>query len=302
MDILRLYQDYGIPIAPEEDKHHRYGWVNTECPFCSNLPGSNPGYHLGWNEDEEYFYCWRCGWKPPIKTIATLLNIKYDDANQLLIQYGVNRSIRAYKKVKDKQPFTLPIGTKEMLSSHRKYLNGRGFNSYKIEKLWGIKATGPIGKLGNNDYRFRIVIPFYWNGEIVSFDSRDITDKQPERYKACPKEREIIEHKKIVYGNQEYWESTGIGVEGPTDVWRLGPRSVATSGIAYRPEQVRLIAQSFKRFAVIFDDESQAQKQARKLVAELKFRGVDAWNVKIKGDPGSLKQHEADELVKTILK
>lgn len=302
MDILRLYQDYEIPFVTEGHKHSRPGWINCECPYCSDLPGSNPGYHLGWNEVEEYYFCWRCGWHPPVKTVAVLLHVQYDEANRLLIQYGVNRSVRTYKKEIKKIEFQLPLGCKDLTQAHEIYLKNRGFNVKEIEKLWGIKATGPVGKLGNIDYRFRIVIPFYWNGEMVSFDSRDITGKQQNKYQACPKEREIIEHKKILYGNQEYWESTGIGVEGPTDVWRLGPCSVATSGIAYRPEQVRIIAQSFKRFAVVFDDESQAQAQARKLVAELKFRGVDAWNIKIKGDPGSLKQHEADELVKSILK
>ena len=85
-------------------------------------------------------------------------------------------------------------------------------------------------------------------------------------------------------------------------MWRLGVNSFAVSGIEYTHEQVRVMAQTFKRVAVIFDDEIQAQKQAKKLVADLKFRGIDSWNVKIKGDPGSMKQKDADELVKSILK
>ena len=37
-------------------------------------------------------------------------------------------------------------------------------------------------------------------------------------------------------------------------------------------------------------DEIKAQEQARKLVKELKFRGVKAWNVpKLKTDPGKLQ-------------
>jgi hypothetical protein len=37
-------------------------------------------------------------------------------------------------------------------------------------------------------------------------------------------------------------------------------------------------------------------------VAELKFRGVDAFRVDIEGDPGSMKQSEADYLVKQLIK
>ncbi len=297
MDIIRLYRDFDIDHVTEGHKHSRPGWVNTECPFCTG----NPGYHLGWSIDEEYFYCWRCGWHPVIKTIAILLKISEFEASNIISNYGVNRSI-IKQRSKDKKEFIFPSGIDKFGEPHIKYLKKRNFNPSEIEKFWKIKGTGPISKLDNLDYRFRIIIPFFWNGQIVSFDSRDITNKQMNKYQACPKEREILEHKKILYGNQEYWERVGIGVEGPTDVWRLGPAACATSGIKYTITQVRVITQSFKRFAVIYDDEPQAQIQANKLVAELKFRGVDAWNVKIKGDPGSLRQHEANELVKSILK
>ena len=38
-----------------------------------------------------------------------------------------------------------------------------------------------------------------------------------------------------------------------------------------------------------------------KLVADLKFRGVDSFRVDIKGDPGGLSQEEADYLVKQLI-
>ena len=300
MDIIKLYQDYNVEFVTEGHKHARPGWVNCECPYCSS-PSTNPGYHLGWNMDEEYYFCWRCGWHPPVKTISLLLNVSISQAIELMNVYGINRTVTTIKKV-DKKDFELPSNCGELSYMHRKYLISRGFNARKIERLWKIKATSHFSILDNINYKFRIIIPFFWNGQMVSFDSRDISNKQLSKYKACPKEREIIEHKHILYGNQEHWIDTGIGVEGPTDVWRLGPLSCATSGIEYTQAQVRIIAQTFKRFAVIFDDEPQAQRQAKKLVAELKFRGVDAWNIKIKGDPGSLKQSEADELIKSILK
>jgi len=66
---------------------------------------------------------------------------------------------------------------------------------------------------------------------------------------------------------------------------------------------MRLIAKTFKRVAVTFDFEPQAQAQARKLVSELRFRGRDAFLVEgIQDDPGKMKQSEADYLVKQILK
>lgn len=151
------------------------------------------------------------------------------------------------------------------------------------------------------DYRFRIFIPVHWNGEMVSFDSRDITNLSDAKYKACPVDREIRERKKILYGNQEAWGTTGICVEGPTDVWRLGEDSFAVSGISYTQEQVKEMTRVFTKVAVVFDDEPQAVKQGKKLVKDLQFRNVDAYQVKIKGDPGEMMNSDAKKLVKSIL-
>jgi DNA primase len=118
---------------------------------------------------------------------------------------------------------------------------------------------------------------------------------------ACPKDRELIPHKEILYGKQEYWKDNAICVEGPTDVWRFGVRSFAVSGIKFTPKQVRVMAKMFKRVAVCFDNDPQALIQANKLVGELKFRGVDAFRVDIEGDPGSMKQEDADYLVKQLI-
>ena len=90
-------------------------------------------------------------------------------------------------------------------------------------------------------------------------------------------------------------------VEGPTDVWRLGSLAFAVSGIKYTPIQVRNISKAFKQVAIVFDADPQAKIQATKLVAELRFRGVDAFRVDIEGDPGSMKQEDADYLVKNLI-
>ena len=297
MDIIRLYQDFGIEFKTEGHKHCRPGWINCECPFCTG----NAGLHLGWNLQDEYFICWRCGWKPLVLTLSALLNIPEYEVRKLLPQYGITRTVISHKII-EKIDFSFPTNTKELQSNHRKYLLSRNFDPDKIIEKWHIKATGPIAMLSKYNYKFRIIIPFEWNGQIVSFDARDITEKQLNKYQACPAEYEIKGHKQILYGNQEKWNpDIGICVEGPIDVWRLGKLAFATSGIKYTHEQVRIMANTFKSIAVVYDDDGQAQIQANKLISELKFRGVNAWNVKIKGDPGGLLQNEANKLVKQII-
>jgi hypothetical protein len=300
MDIIRLYQDFSVNYLTEGHKHCRPGWVNTPCPFCTG----NPGYHLGYNLQGDFYTCWRCGWHPISLGIANLINISEQEARRIISQYGLlipklTREPLAEVKAK---AFKLPSNTMPLQSNHKRYLEGRGFDPAYLEREWNLVGTGPISLLDNINYKHRIIIPFIWNYQQVSFDSRDITGKDGVRYKACPKDRELIEHKSILYGRQEKWKETGILVEGPTDVWRMGTSSCAVSGIKYTNQQLRVLSKSFRRVAVCFDDDPQAIIQSNKIVAELKFRGVDAFRVDIEGDPGGMKQEDADYLVKQLIR
>jgi len=307
MNIIQLYQDFSINYLTEGHKHCRAGWVNTECPFC--IGKGNPGYHLGYELESNHFVCWRCGWHPIIPTISKLINVNENQVKEIIKNYGGF----VYTPHKEKpikiqvKSLKLPSGSIPLGIKHKTYLESRGFDPDLLEKEWNLMATGPISILDNIDYKFRIIIPFIWDKKQVSFDSRDITGKHPNKYMACPLDLEVIPHKDILYGDQSAWGKTGIGVEGPTDVWRFGKNAVATSGIKYTPKQVRLIAKTFKRFAVCFDgpsetsNEKQAAEQAETLVADLRFRRVDAFKVNIKGDPGGMSQSEADYLVKQLI-
>ena len=298
MDVVKLLTDFSIDHRTEGHKHCRPGWVNVPCPFCTG----NPGYHLGWCIQDEYWKCWRCGWHPPVKTIAALLNVQTEQAYHLTQQYDLNRTIVHYKK-RAKETFKLPTNIERLNNTARVYLKKRGFDANELKKQWKLKSLGPLSTLENVQYKHRILIPYIWNGKIVTFDSRDVTEKQSSKYQACPVHLEKMERKKMLYGAQEHWGETGICVEGPTDVWRFGVNAFAVSGIEFTHTQVRLIAQIFKRVLIVFDGEPQAQKQARKLRAELKLRNVAAQIVTLptKNDPGGMQQMEADEFIKRIL-
>lgn len=301
MDILQLYRDYGITFKTEGHKHCREGWVNITCPFCTG----NPGYHLGYNFNSNAFVCWRCGSHPVKSTIATILQVSYRDAVSIIESYG-GESIAVKKTEVNKLPFQLPSNTTDELGpAHLKYLiEERNFDPDLIKSIYDIKATHHSSTLDSIDYKWRIVMPVYWDNKIVTFTSRAIgktlQGSDTLRYIACPENREIINIKKLLYGVPKYWGDLGICVEGTTDVWRLGPQSVATFGIKYKPAQVRLLSKYFKRVIVLYDDEIQAQKQARALAAEIRFRGVDAFTYTIQGDPGSLSDADAKHLVKTL--
>ena len=296
MNILQLYDDYSIKYQTEGHKHCRPGWANVSCPFCTG----NPGLHLGVELTSTIFYCWRCGWKPASKVIAKLLNVSEQKAKEIIREYKgiVQKQEKAKIRIK---PHRHPTDTGELQKQHIKYLEKRNFDSNKLKKIWGLLGTGPIAKLDKINYGHRILAPIIHGGKEVSFQARDITGKSKVKYLACPEIREVIKHKHTIYCREDKIKDTGICVEGITDVWRFGIRAFAVFGIEYTHYQIRLIAKRFKRVFVAFDDDPQAIVQAKELVADLKFRGVDSIYIPIVGDPGEMDQDEANYLVKQLI-
>ena len=298
MRILDLYRDFNLDFKTEGHKHCREGWVNVECPFCTG----NPGYHLGFELQQEYFYCWRCGFHPVVPTLSKLLNLPVFKVKGIIKEYGGKSVLMHTIKEPDKLPFKLPTGTSELMQPHLRYLEKRGYNSLKIIEDWKIKGTGPHAILDKLNYKNRIIVPIYWNGLLVSFVARSINPKDAYRYLVCPKDREIVFHKNILYGNQRKWKRVGICVEGVTDVWRLGGNAFATFGIEFKRKQVREMVRAFDFIYVMYDNESQANVQAEKLMAELNFAGVKTKRIHAPTkDPGSMNQDDADYLVKQLM-
>ncbi len=269
MDIEQLYRDFNITFVTEGHKHARNGWINTPCPFCT---GEHEGYHLGYDVHGNKFVCWRCGGKYAPQVLSKLLKVGIRETYEILKKYGILTGAKKTKRKLRKKVFKLPPESLELKNNHRSYLIKRNFDPDKIITEYGILGTGVYSMIDNINYRHRIIIPYSWDGEVISFDSRDITEKSQNKYMACSDDRELIPRKNILYGRQDAWRDVGICVEGATDVWRMGFNSFATSGIKYTPIQVRWMSKLFKKIVVIFDDEPQAIEQANKLVAQLQFR------------------------------
>ena len=297
MDIIQFFQDFNINYLTEGHKHCRPGWINTACPFCTG----NPGYHLGVTKDGSHFYCWRCGWHPTIPTLAKLASISESKVKAITSQYIGFSTVPDDKILIGNKTHKLPGCISPLLPKHERYLAKRNFDPKKIEKEWDILGTGPISLLDGIDYGNRILAPIFWDRKQVTFQARDISNTHHLKYMACPKERELIHHKHIVYGKQGKWGSTAIVVEGITDVWRIGPLAVATFGIEFTLQQIRILSKAFSRIFIMFDDDPQAKIQAKKLMAELQFRGVEVINIDICGDPGGMTDVEIQQLLKNIL-
>lgn len=296
LKITELLNEYNIPYANPGNTHYLDGWVNIKCPHCNSSK-----YLLGYNLHHGYFNCWQCGFHSEYDTLTKLLSLPSNQIKSIMQEHkGIIKpdSFRTEKKKADK--CELPYGTLDYFPTpHDKYLRNRGFSKENLEALWGIRATGYKGS-----YAHRIIIPIEYNGELVSYQGRDVTGESKLRYKACPSAEEVLDHQSIVYGldqAKQISKDKCLLVEGVFDAWRMGYGAVSCFGITYTDSQIYLLAKNFKKVYIMFDNEFNAQIQANKLGMELAFRGIGFEKVPCSAkDPAELKQYEADKIMKEL--
>lgn len=289
-------KDYKIRTK-EHGKNWQRGWIQIMCPFCGDH-----NFHGGFKIKTGSYNCWRCRDHEIVEVISSLLRLSLRDSRDILFKYLVEdgeTGLKTKKQREKKRPTFVewPRFTTELKPEHMNYLLKRGFNPKEIIELWGAKGTGVHG-----DYKYRIIAPIMFNGRMVSYQGRDITDKQHERYKACERDLEVIPHKQIVYGI-DYASKTSIIVEGITDVWKLGPGSIGTFGTSYTTKQVILISKRITHAVLLYDSEIEAQIQQEKLAFDLSALGTKVTQLNLKdGDPAELDSSDIKYLRNKYLK
>ena len=294
-DTFQFLKDHSITLAPEGHEHCTEGNAQIDCPFCRE----HEKYHMGILYDTGYGNCWHCGGHNIVEIIKQLLNCSWAKAKSERDRYLSGAISPPRPPEVDPRPLTLslPLGTKAMKNIHRQYLERRNFNNRYLESVFDIQGTGKLGKYG-----MRIIIPIYFQDKLVNFQGRDITDKHSKRYLFCRKENEVLNRKEILYNIDNANGRSVVVVEGPTDVWRLGHGAVATFGISYSVEQVKLLSKYDEVF-IMYDSHDEAQKQAGKLADDLSLfvDYIEIINLVNVSDPGELKQSSANKIMRRLL-
>lgn len=293
-DAISFFQAYGIDYRTEGHKHCRQGWAQIKCPFCFG----NDGWHLGFELERGWWSCWRCGFHRTWDVLFALLGSR-QLARQAMTAFQGRETFRQVKKHHHNEVLELPSGLQPLTKRARLYLESRNFDPDVMEIVWKLQSTGNFGAM-----KYRIYIPIYLNGRVVSWQCRDITGRSQLRYLGQTQEKEILSNKETLYGIDSTFGKSCVIVEGVTDVWRLGPGAVATFGIKYKPAQVSMLLKNFKQFHILFDPpDPQAQIQATKLAAELAALGgsVKVWNPETELDPGDMPQDDADAFMRDVL-
>lgn len=278
MKLDDLLSNLGIKFLKEGHHHCREGWLQTDCPFCGKHSNR---FHMGWNLRFQYVNCWRCGSHRMIETLVEHTGKTPAFIRSLLD--GLNDGIDFKDPEEKRGTLILPKGIGELLPAHQRYLKKRNFNFRSLSRLWGVKGLGIHATLP-----WRLFIPIHYHGKIVSWTTRSISNKGV-RYLSAPADHEEINHKKLLYG-EDHCRHAIIIHEGPIDVWRTGPGSVATCGTGFSRSQVLKICKYPIR-VICFDNEKEAQQRATELCDLVEPFPGETYNVTLNSKDAA----EADE-------
>jgi DNA primase len=293
MDFVDYLRTQGIPIVGRENKHYRDGWANLlTCPFC----GTDKG-HLGYNIEKHYFNCFSCGHHSLWSVLRELF--PNENIRDILSEFDLDTPLQSAQKAHKQGKLRFPSKVGELLPSHRRYLERRGFDPDELVETWGIGAIG-LDPLYPN-FQWRIFIPVTDSqGVVVSWTTRAIGKGIP--YISASKEQESVPIKTLLYGEQyRTFYDTVIVTEGVFDVFNIGVGAVAVFGKSVTSAQVHRISQ-FTRRIICFDNERDTQEQAKKLCYELSLFPGETLNVCLDADdPGSASKKEIKRLRRLFL-
>jgi hypothetical protein len=182
----------------------------------------------------------------------------------------------------------------ELNFAEKAYLSGRGFDPDYLVRKYKIQGGGIAGR-----WKYRIIIPIFFNGQVVSFTARDITGKQDPRYKNLSIEESVVDPKTIFYNIDNARGSTVCLLEGPADVWRMGNDFICSFGTSMEEAQIKFLSRNFKEVLIMFDPEPLAQQKARKYAEALSvIGGLSTYliDMEYECDPGDLSDDQARRL------
>lgn len=292
MSILTDFlQQYGVDHRLGGQHHHvSHGWVGVDCPDCSPDSGR---YRLGIHTEGLYSTCWSCGPKGTAWILSILSGVPYGEVRELLGDRG-GKGPRIAQAASERLIRPKPLIP--LQRPHREYLAGRGFDPDTLVQLWGLLCTN----FQCIKHPWKVFIPVIYRGREVSWTCRSISDRGGMRYSAAKAHEESVPAKSILYG-MDYCRHAIIAVEGPADVWRIGPGAAATFGSSWTPEQAALIA-SFPLRVVCFDNEPAAQTRAKRLCETLAPLPGETIRATLRAkDPGSASEREVTKLRRRFL-
>ena len=290
-DVRAYLQFLNVQFWESGSANVGHGWIGTKCLYCHDDHN-----HLGINLVYKNFSCWKCGAKGGLLTLVQdMEDMGYGAALSRIDEFQSVVPIKPEERTRQSSPGTdllPPDCVGDLTGNQRSYLRGRGFDPDMLVATWGLLG-GPI----TGPWRYRIIIPVYLRGQVVTWIGLDTSGTQKAKYKAAPVEQSYVPVGELVYC-ADHVEDVAIVVEGPADVWRIGPGAVAMLGMGVTVNKLTpLLFLNAKRYYIMFDAEPLAQQRAKLLADNLALRGHDAEILELdSGDPADLSNQEVINL------
>jgi len=204
--------------------------VNIDCPFCGETRK-----HLGIHKSKGLLNCWLCNFahldrRPSLyDLIMTIEGCSFREAKAIAKEFSDEVGLPepdAPPLVKPRRKVSLPeeaetFHSKTYFKAHKRkassYLSSRGFDPAHLAEKYGL-CFCPSGK-----YTGRIIVPVYYEGELVTYLGRDYLGQSELRYLNCPISESKKSPRQCLYAWDFFDSSHGFVrvVEGVTDVWAL---------------------------------------------------------------------------------
>lgn len=280
----------GIDYRTVGQHHHaRRGWIQIDCPECTPDAKS---FRCGINQTYLYANCYQCGRINLFKYLTSFQSNIWKEVKKLRTDLFIPYTEKIHRK-----NVIIPFKLKRMGLTHKDYLRGRNYSLKELNRLWDINKGTFL--TANNHYSWRVWIPIYRYGKIVSWTTRSVVDNVSKRYYSADSNQEVIHHKDLLYG-EDYCTNTILVMEGPADVWRFGPGGVCTFGTNFTQKQVNLIRRYPTRI-ICFDD--SAQKEAKRLCDTLSIYPGKTVNIELDyKDMGETPEKEVNKIRRMFFK
>jgi hypothetical protein len=256
MEIADILEQYNVEMDTTGRGKNRPGWINIACCFCGKDP------YLGIHIEKCFACCWACGYHPLWQVISFITGLPTSECSRLARSLP-RREESEVTRPKKTGTLKMPRGLDHLSNPHRDYLRSRGFKPRHIAQQWAVQGLGPFVE---RRLSWRLFIPVYVDGLMVSWTTRAIGEKEP-RYLSAYDEDSEISINDCIYGI-DYVGSTIVLVEGPIDVWTIGPGAAALMGLKTSPCQLARLS-NVPRRVICFDSEPDAQERARRLANDL---------------------------------
>lgn len=285
--------------------------ILTSGEFAINSPFvGDTTYDCHISIDKQCFHDWESDEHGSIEDlVATILNVEKEEAQKILLKYGlssieINAPLQEAKVIETKEielpSATIGFSKNEKHGSLSNFLAAQKFLVKKLVNFsmakkyrlsWTetsfLRATNDITKKYNLSYR--IIIPSYEDGKLVYFQARDYSEKSELRYKNPPKDVQpktiIVPFYDLIIPNEVLFIS-----EGPWEAIQYGGTYMLGSVLSDR-QIFKIKKKSPKAIYFVPDNDETGRRKLMNNLAHLRsFMNCPIYIVKWwKGDYANFK-------------